>query len=209
MVSKSQRNSRRPLFSRATYAISILAPLLLSMLVACTAKAPDQVGQDFRTSIATSMTQAAERAGVKIFADEIAIATRGDLLIANAIVDAGDVPDAEQKQRMFFYISIPQNQACVNNLTTGYYIVERITEPDDEEQRAQLVNAEGVAVAEVQFHEEVIKVEGVVPQPDDARTMIAEASIEQSMTDMSQTTMLAHYTDCYDLHTWYWRWIVV
>src|SRR5215510_8014225 len=67
----------------------------------------ENLGSSFRTNITTSMTQAAQRAGVRILGSQIAIATRGDILVANAIIDPEDRRPEEQKQIALMFISAP------------------------------------------------------------------------------------------------------
>jgi hypothetical protein len=182
-----------------------LLVVFLTALVGCALNNPERVGQDFRASITTSMAQAAERAGVHILTDQIAIATRGNILAANALVALGNEPPDKQKQISFIYLS-----QCSRTLPAGFYTIERTSEPDTPNPRAQLVNAKGIAVAEFPLHQEIMKADNSGPGPA-GPVSFAEVSIEQSQLNMAQTVVSPHSTWCFPgpPPTWYWLWIVV
>jgi len=163
----------------------------------------------FRTNFSTSMKEAAKRANVKLFNSEVAVAVRGDYVIANALIAPPKGVPIEDADRMFLvYLSFPASHPFAKKVPSGFYTVERI--PEQKDPRAKVVNLEGKAVLELPLNIRKLELgrpKYDAPTPEDI--IAAQATIEQAQETLYQVTrMQAHKVRCHwSILTWYWIWV--
>ena len=201
--------------SRGAQVRGVTVSFLLTMLLAgqATFAADNPIenlqrgARDTKNTIAKSMTQAAWSAGVPILTDEIAIATRGDILVANALVASGKEALEKQDQISFVYLAFPSSHACSKTLPAGFYTISISPESVRTNLRAQIVNSERKAVAEFPLKNEMMM--GTPDPTAKGVVSFAEVSIQQSQLNMANAVVGVHRTICYPNGVWYWTWIVV
>lgn len=163
----------------------------------------------FRDNFATSMQEAARRAHVKLLTGDVAVAVRGDYVIANAFMaPPKDVPIEEADRMFFVYLSFPAHHAYAKKVPSGFYTIERV--PKQKNPRAKVVNLEGKTVLELPLNIRKIELSpptyGTPPKED---ITVAQATIEQSQETLYQDTRVqAHGVRCHwSIGVWYWIWV--
>ena len=163
----------------------------------------------FRTDFSTSMKGAAKRAKVKLLPGDVAVAVRGDYVIANALIAPPKGVPIEDADRMFLvYLSFPANHPYARKVPSGFYTIERM--PGQDEPRAKVVSLDGKAVLELPLNIRKLELapsEYITPRQEE--TIAAQATIEQAQETLYQVTRVqAHKVICHwNILTWYWMWV--
>lgn len=163
----------------------------------------------FRDNFATSMKETAKRAKVKLLTGDVAVAVRGDYVIANALIAPPKDVLIEEADRMFFvYLSFPANHVYARQVPSGFYTIERLVEQKNP--RAKVVNLNGKTVLELPLNIRKIELSpppyGTPPQED---VSVAQATVEQAQETLYQLTRIqAHGIRCHwSAGIWYWTWV--
>ena len=141
--------------------------------------------RDFKTLVTNSLTRAASMANVQIVPDEVGVAFKKDIVIANAV--------AVDERKMFAYVSI-SGRSCAQRLPAGFYIIEERAHPTTGASHAMFVNANGETVLEgLPFNRHVMK----SPSPEGKPKLTAEVHIQQTGVGMTKMIILLHKVKCY------------
>lgn len=170
---------------------------------------PLQTIEAFRDNFATSMHEAAKRAKVKLLTGDVAVAVRGDYVIANAFMEPPKGIPIEEADRMFFvYVSFPADHRYAKKVPSGFYTIERL--PKQKNPRVKVVSLQGRTVLELPLNIRKIELSpptyGTPPKED---ITVAQATVEQSHETLYQDTRIqAHGIRCHwSIGVWYWIWV--
>jgi hypothetical protein len=160
-----------------------------------------------RDNLDTSLKEAAKQANVELLPGDVAIAVRGDYVVANALIaPPTDVPMEEADRMFFVYLSLPANHVHAEKLPSGFYTIERMAE--QKEPRVKVVNLEGKTGLELPLNFRKIEMRpNWGPQPEESLA-VAQATIEQSLETLYQVTRIQfHRVRCFPGDgVWYWLW---
>lgn len=164
---------------------------------------------DFKIVVTKAMTRAAEQARVPIISNEIAVATKHNILVANAVVPEtaskpGSVP------LMFAYISMP-GTACAELLPTGYYTIEEQTDPLTRAPAARFVSADGkTALEHVPVNREITKRPDKRAEYPGRLPFTAEVRIQQTGAEQAEMIIVFHRVRCHhDAGYDWWEWVTI
>jgi hypothetical protein len=164
---------------------------------------------DFKTVVTKAMTRAAEQAKVPIISDEIAVATKHNILVANAVV-----PETALKRGsaplMFVYISMP-GTACAKVLPPGYYTIEEQIDPLTRAPAARFVSADGKTALEyVPVNREITKRPDERAEYPGRLPFTAEVRIQQTGIEQAQMIVVFHRVRCHhDAGYDWWEWVTI
>lgn len=165
--------------------------------------------KSFRADVAASLKEAAKRANVKLLPGDVAVAVRGDYMIANALIAPPKGVAIEDADRMFLvYLSFPADHPYAKKVPSGFYTIERMPEQGDP--RAKVLNLDGKAVLELPLNIRKLVLgpsEYIIPRQEDV--VAVQATIEQAQETLYELTRLqAHKVICHwNILTWYWMWV--
>src|SRR4051794_22246861 len=97
---------------------------------------------DFKAVVMKAMTDAAGQAEVPIASNEIAVAMKDDMLIANAIVAQTEPKTTGPQRVMFAYLSMA-GRACARLLPPGFCTIEQHTDSLTGAPHAKFIRADG------------------------------------------------------------------
>lgn len=166
-------------------------------------------GGDFKTVVTKNMTRAAEQAKVPIISDEIAVATKHNILVANAVV-----PESAAKPGtaplMFAYISMP-GTVCAKTLPPGFYTIEEQTDKLTGAPAARFVSADGKTALEgVPVNREITKRPDPRPEYPGRLPFTAEVRIQQTGVEQAQMIVIFHRVRCHHRAGWdWWEWVTI
>ncbi len=162
-------------------------------------------GGNFKATITESMTHAADEANVAILSDQITVAAKRNILVANAIV-AQSEPTAVPRRVMFSYISMP-GHACAQLLPAGFYTIEQKTDSLTGAPHARFVNSKGeTALDHLPLNRDLVRKQGYsVPLQ-----FTADARIQQTGDAYAQTIIVLHSVECHERAGWqWWEWVTI
>lgn len=164
---------------------------------------------DFKTVFTKAMTHAAEQAKTPIISDEIAVATKHNIVVANAVV-ADTASPGRPAPLMFAYISMT-GSACANSLPAGFYRIEEETDPLTGAPSARFVNAEGkVALEHVPVNREITKRPDKRLEYPGRLPFTAEVRIQQTGVEQAQMIVVFHRVRCQHRAGWdWWEWVTI
>ncbi len=181
----------------------------------------------FKAGVASAMTTAAAEAGVPILTEQIAIATRGDIFLASALVapPEGRAPAEDEQQQLFFSYMSYSPGACGREISTGFYTIQRantdkVPEPDEEggvvQLPGQLVDYRGEVVREITLNSIKVVGEPTPPAPPPALMDLPngeQVAVEAIIRNLEATNMgtwctTTHKLRCHSSGVWYWTWYI-
>lgn len=164
---------------------------------------------EFKTVVTKTMTHAAEQAKVPIISDEIAVATKHNIIVANALA-AQPASATKSARLMFAYISMP-GRACAAVLPTGFYTIEEQTDPLTGAPSAKFINADGkTALEHVPVNREVTKRRAEKGEYSGHLQFTAEVRIQQTGAEQEEMIIVLHRVECHFFAGWeWWEWVSV
>ena len=164
---------------------------------------------DFKNAITKAMTRAAEQAKVPIISDEIAVAAKHNILVANAVVRE-TASKRGYAPLMFAYISMP-GTACARVLPAGFYTIEEQIDPLTGAPAARFVSADGkTALEHVPLNREITKRRNKRPEYARRLPFTAEVRIQQIGVEYEQTIIAFHKVRCHhDAGYDWWEWVTI
>lgn len=162
-------------------------------------------GGNFKATITESMTRAADEARVAILSDEVTVATKHDILVANAIVAQSEPTDVPRPE-MFSYISMP-GHACAQLLPAGFYTIEEYMDALTRAPHARFINSKGeTALEHVPLNRDLVRRQGY----GTPLIFTADTRIQRTGVAYAQTIIVFHSVRCYERAGWeWWEWVTI